>query len=577
MPFALPALPRPAVVFLVACIAASCKGDESVAPAPDVCASGGASLTSLAIYQGATVRGADLQCIRLSSAGEYIVIPQMLGTELPYAYQPFLIGDPRVPITGQGASSSFSIRDDAAHTPSAQQHLHTFLRTRESALARTSHMDARVARSADVPRASAYAPTVAPAAHRDFSVLSSLTEPPRFARVSAGLRFGGKNVLLYVDDRSAATYSDAELTSLGTLFDDVLYPVDRDAFGAESDIDGNGRIVVLFTPTVNALVAAADCASSGFATGFFYGFDLASAAPESNRGEIFYAMVPDPGATYSCPHSRSDVATLLPSTFVHEFQHMISYGHHVITRSQAPEDAWLNEGLSHLAEELGALAFEARYPAPAGRARPAQIFPDSAEPFIIGNLINSYRFLRFSEQYTVTSCAPGTFCATPERGGAWLFLRWLADATRDPRLFDKLVHSDLRGTRNVAAVAGKSFGDLFADFATATWADSLIGSPRASTAPTHRFASRNLRQLYSALFEAYGPLGGIPLRYPVEPLQLAAEDRMKSAMRPGSLQTFHVRASGTRAQFALSFTSGTGAPFSPSADAQLSILRIPPR
>src|SRR2546427_8348057 len=45
--------------------------------------------------------------------------------------------------------------------------------------------------------------------------------------------------------------------------------------------------------------------------------------------------------------------TLFRSTFIHEFQHMISFGQHYLGRAGAPEVLWLNEGLSHYAEEMG--------------------------------------------------------------------------------------------------------------------------------------------------------------------------------------------------------------------------------
>jgi hypothetical protein len=580
MRLALPALLRSAVVICIAALASACGGDQVAGvddgtDPPDktkACGGTGANLTTLQVFDGTTVRGADLSCIRLSGSGEYILAPQLLGADLPYAYQHFEIGAPGAALAAlaiTAAPSRSLLATQAVET--TQQRLHRLLRAREMSLRRPP--GPRASRAA----APVGARSLAVDAQRTFSVLSSLSDPPRFASVGATLRYSGLHVLVYVDDRSATTYTDTELGRLGRLFDEELYGVDHAAFGQESDIDGNGRIIVLFTPTVNALVTAADCSTMGFATGFFYGFDLASPTPQSNQGEIFYAMVPDQGGAFSCPHTKADVAELLPVTFVHELQHMISYGHHVVSQGGAPEELWLNEGLSHMAEELGAIHFESRYPSPAGRSQPSQLFPDSAEAFITGDLLDSYRFLRFSEQYSVTACAPGSFCDVQQRGGAWLFLRWLADATADPQLFSKLERSTLRGTRNIEAAGGRPFGDLFGDFALAVWGDSLVGSPRASASPSHRFASRNLRRLYASLYEAYGPLRGIPQRFPVAPLGLTADARVKSVMRPGTFQTFRVRTPSARAEYPLGFTGSDGVPFDASAGAQLSILRVPPQ
>ena len=52
----------------------------------------------------------------------------------------------------------------------------------------------------------------------------------------------------------------------------LLYPADTSAFGRESDIDGNGIVMVLMTGKVNSLVAS-PC-TGGSIAGYFYGGDL---------------------------------------------------------------------------------------------------------------------------------------------------------------------------------------------------------------------------------------------------------------------------------------------------------------
>ena len=287
---------------------------------------------------------------------------------------------------------------------------------------------------------------MAPDSLRGFSVLSSLTNPPAFDSATARLRFAGQNVLVYVDTLAQTGFSDADIAAFGTLFDESLYGVIRGTFGNPSDIDGNGRIIIVLTPIVNALVSSAECAVSGYVRGFFYSHDLASSEPTSNHGEVFYATVPDPTGRWSCEHTKEEMLAVTPPTFVHEFQHMISYAQHVIERDGASETPWLNEGLSHLAEELGSLYFERKYPAPAGRSNPTQIFPDSASAFITPNLRYAHRFLFLSTSYSIVSCAPGSFCSLPERAATWLFLRWLGDQKGDD-VFRRLdqTPSDWRG------------------------------------------------------------------------------------------------------------------------------------
>ena len=83
-----------------------------------------------------------------------------------------------------------------------------------------------------------------------------------------------------------------------------------------------------------------------------------TSAANSNAGEIFYALVPDPAGQYSCAHTATEALFNVSGTFVHEMQHMISFFHHVVARGGEPEEPWLNEGLSHIAEELASRVFE---------------------------------------------------------------------------------------------------------------------------------------------------------------------------------------------------------------------------
>src|SRR6185436_17623230 len=48
-------------------------------------------------------------------------------------------------------------------------------------------------------------------------------------------------------------FSDDEYRAMARTIDTLVYPMDTAAFGVPTDIDGNGRVVVLFTKAVNAL------------------------------------------------------------------------------------------------------------------------------------------------------------------------------------------------------------------------------------------------------------------------------------------------------------------------------------
>jgi hypothetical protein len=140
--------------------------------------------------------------------------------------------------------------------------------------------------------------------------------------VSATAKVIGRRIAVFVDNAAADTLDTADLNGLAAVVDTLLYPADTAAFGRESDIDGNGLVLVLVTPTVNALTPKSHC--PGYIAGLFYGGDLTPGFPGGNNAEIFYSIAPDPTGALSCAHSVDDVKNGVPVTFIHEFQHMSS-------------------------------------------------------------------------------------------------------------------------------------------------------------------------------------------------------------------------------------------------------------
>ena len=402
---------------------------------------------------------------------------------------------------------------------------------------------------------------------RQFSVVAAV-DGSRFASVTARLRFAGDHILVYTDTMGS-TLTDTRITALATLMDRDLYPLTVNAFGAESDVDGNGRVIVLLTPVVNALAKADDCVQRGYVTGFFYGVDVLERAEGSNRGEVFYGLVPDSTGRHSCAHQEADVVRTLQGTFAHELQHLISFNQHVLARGGDTEETWLNEGLSHMAEELASRLFEMRYPAPLGRSTTAQLFPDSAAPFIAPQLLNAYVYLNSTLQHSVTSY-DGTG-SVEERGATWLFLRWLGDQKGDA-IFRQLVEAPVTGVANVERATGERFGALFGDFSLALVADSIPGISRSVLPPRQRFLSRNLRQLMAR--EAV--VAGFTNPFPLPTYVLAVGGSLRSAMLPGTMMHAIVRTEGTGTPIRLAFTTPGLAPLAPAVAGQVSIMRLPP-
>jgi hypothetical protein len=165
---------------------------------------------------------------------------------------------------------------------------------------------------------------------RTFEVCAT-TDCNDFVQSTATAKVVGAKVAIFLDDSvPSGGYLQADLDKVGQLFDSQLYPIDTTAFGRETDLDNNGVVVVLLTPRVNAL--SPDCNSTGSVIlGYFFGLDLLPSQTHSNDGEVFYGLVPDPGNS-SCDISKNFATSFLPPVFIHEFQHMISFGQHVVTR-----------------------------------------------------------------------------------------------------------------------------------------------------------------------------------------------------------------------------------------------------
>lgn len=514
---------------------------------------------TLARFDATVIRAAELaSCAALATDGgaEYVLVPELAA----HAAAPV---STMARISAGGVSAAALFGGGAAFRAVAPR-----LRAQELLDARLRDEERRLA-----PMAAGGEPYQPPmlaltvGSTRQFKVITSL-QGDAFTTVIGQLRWLGEHVGIYVDTDAYNALTNDDLARLGRLFDDALYRTAVESFGAEPDIDKNGKVLVFMSPKVNALAPAADCPLKGFVTGFFYGRDLIPRLANSNAGEIIYAMVPDPTARFSCSHAKHDTERLVSGTFVHEMQHLISYFQHVVARGGSAEEPWLNEGLSHIAEELASKRYEARFPAPLGRSTPEQLFPDSAQPFIAPQLLNAFVYLNSTPAHSVTTFAGSG--SLEERGAAWLFLRWLGDQKGDA-IFRQLVQTSQTGIANVEAQAGEPFAALFGDFSIALWTDSLPGVPRASVAPRYRYASRNLRQLMArqALIAGWeDPFPVKPVRVP--PGGYAEGTLIQGTMVFGSLGPF----SPGQPPIALGFKKQDGSAFAASDGAQVGIIRV---
>lgn len=518
--------------------------------------------------EGITVSGAEVsRCLRLTGAGaRYLIVPQFVGDSALQKFGYYL---------GASGTVAAALQQAARQEPEriggnvVQRRFDRMLREREHLLAPQLAFKGIATRPRETPLEA-----LTLGSTRAFKVLGNL-EGTSFKTANARLKYIGNNVLLYFDTASpAGGFTDEDIQAFGDLFDKTLHPLGVQTFGAESDIDNNGHIAVLFTPLVNALTPSASCATSGYVTGYFFGFDLDSRSGNSNKGEVFYALTPDPTGSRSCAHSVGSVKAIVPATFIHEFQHMISFNQHVLVRGGSDEDIWLNEGLSHIAEEVASRHYEAKcagITTPPCRTNATQTFPDSAIGFISGDLLDAYAYLRRTDTVSVTTFRD--FGELEERGAAWLFLRWLGDQ-KDSTIYGKLVQTSKTSVRNIEDKSRESFASLFGDFSIALYTDSLPGVARTAIPQRYRFTSRNFRKIYATI-HALNP-GLLPQPFPITLKTLPLGGEVEASMVQGTMDFYLLQTLSSTGSASLQFTTRPDRKVFPATlEAQLGVFRLP--
>ncbi len=283
---------------------------------------------------------------------------------------------------------------------------------------------------------------------REFEVLRA---DGGFDQVTARVRLVSERAILYEDRTAEGSLSQEDITLFAGLFDNPIYPVNTENFGYPSDLDGNGRVIILFTPTVNRLSPPG---SDDFVGGFFFGLDLMPNLEHSNAGEVFYIIVPDPTGEYGNVWGADLIRRWVSPILAHEFQHMINHNERFIERGAPQREAlWLSEGLAHMAEDL--VGEELRK-----RGREAE-----ADEHQSGNRHRASLFLRKpSDVSLIIAAGQGTL---EERGAAWLFLEYLRGQTGSNNVLRSLTGTTLTSTVNVETVMGREWTDLFSDWSAA--------------------------------------------------------------------------------------------------------------
>ena len=294
---------------------------------------------------------------------------------------------------------------------------------------------------------------------------------------------GTKSIVLADTLNPSGGFTDVDYLRISARFDTLVYPLDVGAFGAPSDIDANGKVALIFTRTVNELTPAS---VNYFVGGFFNPRDLFPKVAQnpvdncagSNEGEMFYLLVPDSaGVVNGNVRTRGFVDSLTTGVVAHEFQHLIngSRRFYINTAAQDFEEVWLNEGLSHIAEEL-------LYYRESGFT-PRQNLNDSTIRILNRPLYGFWKSdaaSNFSRLlgYLRAPSANSPYANDDElatRGATWSFLRYAADrlGTTDGTIWQRFDNATTTGLATLQSVLGGDPVPYVRDWAVANYLDDF--------------------------------------------------------------------------------------------------------
>lgn len=230
------------------------------------------------------------------------------------------------------------------------------------------------------------------------------------------------NVYYFLDDRVSDTNIDINrIKEIDAQFS-AAYQKVREKCGQENDIDGNGKIIFLFTPIGSNIL------------GFFYTADkyndasISSSGIRSNESDIMYIE-----SEYLQTNTDWELnKDLFIYTLIHEFHHMALFDVRSRLGVTPFMDYWLNEGFSTLA------AYYTGYPA------------------VMRDYVLNF-FARELDKPLVNNTQ------TLSYGYSYLFMRYLYYRFGDEGM-QKLIKSKYTGYQAVEEASGMNFNDLYKDF-----------------------------------------------------------------------------------------------------------------
>ena len=498
--------------------------------------------------------GSTLTVLGGSAGGEYVFVVTDTATDGSSSATTFQVATTGVSAAGAVSAPSTSRSPigatDALRGPVLDFGFATRLNARASAVLapRVSFARQQWSRGATAPAGlsrstSALAPQVGDVLTLNVSSNACDNIVLRGSRIVA---IGTQSIVVADTLNPTGGFTQADYQRFAARFDTLVYPIDVENFGVPAALGPEGKIVLFFTSAVNALTVAK---SESYVGGFFFGRDLfpvtSSTTLEGCRGSntrnVFYLLAPDPAGTVNGNIRRTGfVDSVTTAVLAHEFQHLINASRRLFVNQNADfsETVWLNEGLSHVAEEL--LFY---HEGQSGPQRNLDVAALRASRVLVNAFNNdqSSNASRYREYLNAPSANSPirNDDSLATRGATWDFLRYAADRkTRgggtDASVWQALVNSQTSGIQNLKQVFGVNLGAMLRDWSVSNYADDIVpGVTVDFTQPSWNWHS---------IYPAFGTNSTYPL--PVNPLVAATTS---GSVIPGgaAYYRFSVAASAT--------------------------------
>lgn len=324
-----------------------------------------------------------------------------------------------------------------------------------------------------------------------------------FIPVRARVVYAGPKAIILEDSVAPlAGTMDTYYQAVGKEYEETMHPILEEYFGDplayDAEIGGAGRVLMLFSPTVNDFGGVA-----GFVTAADF-YDQ-SICPASNEAQVFYAVVPTSTAAGYAAATADGWLRSIRSTVIHEVKHITSYAERFAAGAAVLEESWLEESTARISEELyGRKIFGNTHKGETDyrssiycEVRPT--WPECGPQPV--NMLKHFEGLYDYMNSTSTLSPLGRTSGSDASfyGSGWLLVRWAIDhyANAESTFLRALTREpNLSGVQNLAARTGKSFAELLGPWSLSLYWDR-------PTAPGLSHPSWDVYDIFAGLHEDF--------------------------------------------------------------------------